>query len=219
MPVKATGPGTAPEFESVHSGVTWIAHPEEGMQRASHALVTDGGVWLVDPVDTAELDDRIAQHGEVTGVVVLLDRHERDSAEVARRHDVPVTRPSGVTREFDAPTRDESGHLPGTDYEFLSVTDWPGWREVGLWNGETLVVPESLGTNPFALAVGERLGFNPVARLAPPKHLAEYDPDRILVGHGQPVRDGATPALREALANARRRLPRAWLGALRAMVR
>jgi hypothetical protein len=219
MPVKATGSSTTPEFDAFDGGFTWIAHPEEGMQRASHALVTDGGVWLVDPVDAEEMDARIAEHGEVAGVVVLLDRHERDSARIARRHDVPVTRPPGVDREFDVPTRDVSGNLPGPDYEFLSVQDWPGWREVGLWDGETLVVPESLGTNSFSLAGGERLGLNPVARLAPPRHLSEYDPERILVGHGHPVLDDAPAALRDALANARRRLPRAWFGAARAIVR
>lgn len=218
MPAKATGPGTNPAFHTFDGGFSWIAHPEEGMQRASHALLTEAGVWLVDPLDADGLDDRIAEHGEVAGVVVLLDRHERDSARLARRHDVPITRPPGVEREFDAPAEDVTGAPPGTGYEFITVQDWPGWREVGLRDGETLVVPESLGTNPFSVVGGERLGLNPFARLALPKHLSDLDPERILVGHGRPVLDDATPALRDALSNARRRIPKAWLGALRAMV-
>jgi hypothetical protein len=218
MPVKATGSGTNPEFHTFDGGFTWIAHPEEGMQRTSHALLTEAGVWLVDPVDADGLDDRIADHGEVAGVVVLLDRHERDSAHLARRHDVPITRPPGVEREFDVPTEDVTEGLPGTGYEFRTVQDWPGWREVGLWDGETLVVPESLGTNPFSVVGGERLGLNPVARFMPPKHLAEYDPGRLLVGHGRPIHDDVAPAIRDALTNARRRLPGAVFGALRAMI-
>lgn len=52
-------------------GFGWIAEPEETMQRASHALVDNGDVWIVDPVDTSGLDEQIAEKGEVTGVVVL----------------------------------------------------------------------------------------------------------------------------------------------------
>jgi len=218
MTVKGTGRGTDPAFETFEGGLTWIAHPEEGMERASHALDTDEGIWLVDPVDTEGLDARLADRGGVAGVVVLLDRHARDAAELARRHDVPVTRPPGVERDFDAPTEDVTGGLPGTGFEFLAVIDWPGWHEVALWDGGTLVVPEALGTNAFSRAGGERLGLNPVARIAPPKHLADLEPDRLLVGHGRPVLDDAPAAIRDALANARRRLPRAWLGALRALV-
>ena len=34
------------------NGLTWMAHPDEGMHRASHALVIDDDdVWLVDPLD------------------------------------------------------------------------------------------------------------------------------------------------------------------------
>ena len=32
-------------------GLGWIADEPPAMQRASHALVHEGGVWLVDPVD------------------------------------------------------------------------------------------------------------------------------------------------------------------------
>lgn len=218
MDVKASGPGTAPEFKPHDAGMSWIAHPREGMQRASHALATDAGVWLLDPVDAEGLDDRLADLGEVAGVVVLLDRHERDGARIADRHDVSVVRPPGITREFDAPTEDVTGSVPGTDYEFFTVKDWPGWHEVGLWDGETLVVPESLGTNQFSRAGEERVGLNPVARLGPPKCLTGYDPERMLVGHGSPVLDDPSPAIRDAVANARRRLPKAWAEALRAML-
>jgi hypothetical protein len=218
MPVKSSGAGENPAFESFDGGFSWIAHPEEGMERASHALATAEGVWLVDPVDAVGLDERVAELGEVAGVVVLLDRHERDAPAVAARHGVPVTRPPGVEREMDVATEDADGGLPGTDYEFLTVLDWPGWHEVSLWDGETLVVPESLGTNEFSTAGDERLGVQLFARFMPPRHLADYAPERILVGHGPPVLADAAPALGEALASARRRLPQAAIGALRAMV-
>lgn len=215
MSIKVTEPGANPEFERSEAGLTWIAHPEEGMLRGSHALRTEAGLWLVDPIDVEGLDDQLAEFGAVAGVVVLLDRHERDAAQIARRHEVPITRPSGITRTFNAPTEDVTDGLPGTDYEFLTLLDWPGWHEVALWDGDTLVVPETLGTVSYATVGRERLGVNPIVRIAPPRTLAELAPEQVLVGHGYPILDGATPALQDAVSNARRRLPQAWMGALR----
>src|SRR6056297_397306 len=107
------GSGVATELKEIDrfegedtAGVGWIAFPEEGMQRASHALAVDGEVWLVDPVDAEGLDDLAAEFGDVAGVVVLLDRHKRDAAAIASRHDVAVHLPefmSGIADEFDAP--------------------------------------------------------------------------------------------------------------------
>lgn len=217
MPLKKGDRSGSPAFEVFENGFTWIAYPDEGMQRASHALDTKAGIWLVDPIDADSLDERIAELGEVTGVVLLLDRHERDAARIADRHGVPVTRPPGITRKVDVPATDVTGGLPETDFEFLEVLDWPGWHEVALWDGGTLVVPESLGTNAFGKAGKEPVGLNPVSRLSPPKHLAQYEPERLLVGHGSPVLEGATPAMQDALANARRRIPNAWLRAIKAI--
>ena len=218
MPIKATETATDATFERFDGGLTWIPHPDEGMQRASHALVTEGGVWLVDPLDAEGLDERLADLGTVVGVVLLLDRHERDAAVIARRHQVPVSRPPGIERSVDAPTEDHTDGLPGTEFEFITLLEWPGWHEVALWDGSTLVVPECLGTVPYTTVGEERLGVNPIVRIAPPRHLGRLSPERILVGHGAPVLDGATPALHQALANARRGLPKAWIGALRTLI-
>ena len=46
------------------------------MRRTSHALVAGGRVWLTDPVDNPELEDRVRALGEPAGVLQLLDRHE-----------------------------------------------------------------------------------------------------------------------------------------------
>jgi hypothetical protein len=51
------------------------------------------------------------------------------------------------------------------------------------------------------------LGVHLFLRLTPPKALASYDPERILVGHGEGLSSGAAPALRDALALSRRGLP------------
>ncbi len=218
MPIKASGTGTAPVFDEFGGGFSWLAHPEEKMQRASHAVRTDSGVWLLDPVDAEGLDDRVTAHGGVAGVAILLNRHERDAAEIANRHDVPVTRPPGIDRDVAAPTEDVTDGLPGTDFTFLTVQDGLPWQEVGLWDGSTLVVPESLGTNAFSRVGDERVGLNVGARLFLPRHLAEYEPGQLLVGHGRPLLEDATPSLHDAVANARRRLPGAVVGTVRALL-
>jgi hypothetical protein len=64
------------------NGFGWIARPEEEMVRTSHAF-RDDGVYLVDPLDAVNLDEKLKDFGEVKGTVVFLDRHQRDSEELA----------------------------------------------------------------------------------------------------------------------------------------
>jgi len=62
---------------------------------------------VFDPVDAPGVDDLLADLGTVAGVVVGLDRHKRDSAAIATRHDVPVYVAdwmTGVAEEIDAPS-------------------------------------------------------------------------------------------------------------------
>lgn len=230
MPVKATGAAADSETFRWEGGLTWIAHPDESMQRASHVLVGESGagetdaedgtggadVWLVDPVDAPALDETVAELGAVAGVVVLLDRHERDAATVARRHDVPVyvhATMDGVAESLDADVERFDAELAGTGYRTIRVLDRSVWREVALFSPDagTLVVPEAVGTGEFFLAGEERLGVHPALRLLPPRgSLGGLAPDRIAVGHGPPIVEDAPQALGDALAGARRRAPRLY---------
>lgn len=210
------------EIDRWRGGIGWIAYPEEPMQRASHALAVDGDVWVIDPVDIPDLDDLLAEFGEIRGVVVLLDRHKREAGIVADRHDVPVYLPEGMTgvgRGLRVPVERFGDRLPGTDYRTIEVFDNRFWREFALHDERTgtLVVPEALGTTPF-FRIDERvLGVHPVLRAWPPrKPLGGLRPERILVGHGEGVFEGTAEALEQALATARRTAPKLYArGALR----
>lgn len=221
MTMKASGPATdAREIDRWDGGFGWIAHPEEEMQRASHALATDAGVWLVDPLDTPDLDDQVAELGEVAGVTALLGRHTRDAATIANRHDVPVSLPqalSSARSDLDAPVELFEGTLPGTTYRTVPLLDTPLWTEVALYDDEsaTLLVPESVGTAAFYLAPGERLGVHPARRLVPPTPLRGFLPKRVLVGHGEGITEDAPAALRTALSSSRRNTPRLYASTLR----
>lgn len=205
-------------------GLTWLAHPEEAMQRASHALVADG-VWIVDPLEAPGVHDAITELGTVEGIVLLLDRHKRDVASFADRYDVPVYVPhplADAADELGVPVERFAGELGDTGYRSRSVVDNRFWREAALVGDkrETVVVPEALGTAPFFRAAGERVGVHPGLRLFPPRsQLGDLTPERLLVGHGLPVHDNAGPAVQDALAGSRRRAPNVYWKALMHAIR
>jgi hypothetical protein len=218
MPLKETDRATdVREIDRFDGGVDWIAHPEEAMQRASHALAVpseDGGeddVWVVDPVDGEGVDDLLDELGDVRGVVVLMDRHSRDAKAIADRHDVPIFVPSFVDPGLDAPTQPLGDTLPDTDFQIVRTVDWPIWKEAALYDGETLVVGDLVGTVDYFLADRERVGVHPMLRVAPPDALRKFTPERIFTGHGEGVVTNATRALEDAIDGARRRAPKVWL--------
>jgi hypothetical protein len=204
-------------------GVGWIAHPDEAEQRASHALQVDGDVWVIDPVDAPGLDDLFADLGEVVGVAILLDRHKRDAAAVARRHGVPIHLPdfmTGVAADMDAETTTYRRELGDTGYGAHEVVNNRFWKEVALYgeDNDVLVVPEAVGTIPFFRVGDERLGVHPGLRLRPPSKLARLEPERVLVGHGSGVHEDAADALASGIRGARRRAPRLYAKDLRLLL-
>lgn len=200
------------EIDRYEGGVGWMPYPEETMQRASHAIAEDGSVWVIDPVDVPGLDDLLAEFGTVEGVVLLLDRHKRDCAAVANRHDVPVYVPSfmdGVEEDLDAPVERIRHELPGSNFSVHEVCDRRVWQEALLFNRETgvLVVPEAVGTTDYFVTASERLGVHPMLRLTPPGKLTRLDPERILVGHGEGIHEDASEALEDAISGSRMKAP------------
>ena len=218
MGMKGSGEADLTEMDRFEGGVGWLAYPGETMERASHAVESDGQLWVIDPVDAEGVDDLLAG-SEVGGVVVLLDRHKRDSAAVARRHDVPVYVPdwmSGVESDLDAPVVRFSDGVG--EFALETVVDNPFWQEAALFDGETLVVPEALGTVSYFCAPGERLGVHPMLRAVPPTALADYDADRLLVGHGEGLFEDVRPAIKDAVGGSRRRMVPLYLDNLKGFV-
>nr|WP_089383708.1 hypothetical protein [Halorubrum vacuolatum] len=217
--MKEVGDPIVHEIDRYDRGVGWMAYPEETMERASHAFAVPNDeqehddVWVVDPVDAPGVDDLLAEFGEVAGVVCALDRHKRDCATVARRHDVAVHIPewmTGVASELDAPVERFGRRLADTGFETIRIrnSSVPPWQEVGLFDGETLIVPESLGAATYFRGDRERLGVHPMLRLSPPRAaLSGIRPERILVGHGVGVLEDAPEALTAALKGSRSKAP------------
>lgn len=206
-------PEEAEQVAEWDGGVSWIAHPDERGRRASHAIETGEGVWLVDPLDATNLDALLDSLGEVVGVVVCSAWHARDAGLLARRHDVAVHVPTWMGRvagRVDAPV-ERYTLAPDSAFRVLPCLPLPFWQEAFLYHERsgTLVVADSLGTVEYWLVGDERLGVSLVRRPQPPVQLRGLEPTRVLVGHGEPVTDHAAAALETALDGARRNFPRA----------
>jgi hypothetical protein len=184
-------------------GISWVV--EEPMQRAGHALVDGGRVWLVDPLDDPALPD-LASLGEPAAVLQLLDRHNRDCAEIAARLGVPHLRvPDSV---------------PGSPFEAIAALRVPRWRETALWwpARRALVVAEVLAANPMHTGGEQAVGMHLFLRPWPPRSLRGYEPEHLLLGHGRSVHGPeAAAGVEAAYARARRDLPRVLLGLPRAL--
>jgi len=205
---------SARQIHEFDGGVSWIAHPGEGGQRASHAIRGDDGVWVLDPLDAPNVDDIIAQVGDVVGVAVLTSWHARDAGTVADRHDVAVHVPEWMRRveaRVDAPLKQYSLAPGESGFRTLACRPFPLWDEVFLYDdrSDTLVIPDSMATVDYSLVGDERLGLQWFRRPQPPKQLHGLEPARILVGHGQGVTTDAPAALARALDGARRQFPNA----------
>jgi hypothetical protein len=175
----------------------WIDDGER-IRRASHALVDEGAVWLVDPLDWPDAIDRAQGLGRVCGVLQLLDRHERDCAALAERLQVTL---------HSVPRR----RLADAPFEFLNVLHTRWWSEIAVWwpQRRTLVAADALGTVGYFRARAEPVGVHPFLRLWPPRALRRVFPKHILCGHGEGVHERAAEALHAALRTSRRRLPAA----------
>ncbi len=199
-----------PRFEDHDLGFSWLPDPGELMQRACHVvrLGSEPGVWIVDPVDVPGLDERIAAvagSAGVVGVLQLLDRHERDCAVLAERHDAPLHR-----LPFDG--------IADSGLEVVKVLSTPLWKEVAIWSqpDRALIVAEAVGTARYFRAGDEKVGIHPMLRLLPPRCLRAYEPDHLLTGHGTGMHGpGTAEALADALDGSRRRTPQALISMIR----
>jgi hypothetical protein len=180
-------------YDEYEFGLSWVLR--EPMERASHALVIDGRVWLVDPVAVDEALERVRELGEPAGVLQLLDRHNRDCAKLAAQLGVPHLKVPDAAPPFDA----------------LPVVRIPGWKETALWwpAKRALIVAEAVSSSEVFTGGAARVGVHFLLRPLPPTRLRAYAPEHLLMGHGVGVHGpDAAAELERAYARSRRDLPR-----------
>jgi hypothetical protein len=182
-------------FDEHALGLSWVA--EHYLSMASHALVVDGKVWIVDPIDAGDAIERAAALGEPAGVIKLYWDHNRDSQAVAERLQIPF---------YDLP---ES--VPNAPFTVVPLHFGPYWKELALWLPEQrgLVVPETIGTGHLYRLGHGPAGVHPMRRAFPPGALRDYQPEHLLTGHGAPLHGiDASAGLQDALDHSRTDLPR-----------
>ena len=197
------------------NGLGWLAHPNETGHRASHLVDAPDGVWLIDPLDVPDLDDHIAEFGDLAGIAICSNYHARDADAIAARHGVSIFLPTWLRRPVErlsAPLERYESTLGDSGFEVMKYSPFPGYYEAIAYRESdgTLYVPDALGTAPFYTVGDERIACYGVVRLVPPRDLLrQIAPERILVGHGEGVFTDPAAALADALDGARRRLPTA----------
>lgn len=195
--------------------VSWRPAGEGPMDRTSHALVVDGSVWLVDPIDADGLDEMLSELGSPAGAVITFKRHQRDARLIAARLGVGVWADASLGSLGDG-AQSFSERVPGTPLVSIPL---PGrglrrwwhegaihWPEAGL-----VVVGESVGNPPYYLLDGELLGLHPLRRGQPPPELAGLDVDQVLCGHGDGVAHSASRVLSELIGNGPGRRSWFWM--------
>ena len=163
---------TIKTYDEYPFGLSWVI--DEPMRRTSHALVADGRVWLVDPVDAGDALERAAALGEPAAVLQLLDRHNRDCAAVAERLGVlHVKVPDTIPGSPFLPSGAAAARLAG-DRPLVAGA-------AGAGRGR------DRGHRP-ALDGRQRAGGHAhLLRPLPPQILRGYEPEHLLVGHGSGV--------------------------------
>lgn len=213
-------------------GFTW-KHAGNGLLECrSHALRDDdGGVWLVDPLDGAGLDEELEQLGDVVGVIVLFDRHLRSSARLAERYGGRLLVPPGAWRwgsRMPDGAEPIAEHVARCPFEFVSLVQRDRqWLEWALWwqARRILVVPEAVGSAGWFLSrTREPLAVHPILRVVgPPRALTGLElgdePSLLLLGHGDSIERSVYDTLDLAVTEARRELPWYLLTAPRHAIR
>ena len=168
------GPMALETLDEHALGLTWVL--DDPLRRTSHALADEGRVWLVDPVDEPEALERAAALGTPQAVLQLLDRHNRDNAAIAARLGVPLLRlPRGRARRALRPLRRPARSRGGRRSRC-------GGRRAGAWSWPRA----SARTRSTRSATG-RSACTRCCACFPPRVLGGYDPEHLLVGHGEPV--------------------------------
>ncbi len=198
------------------------------LECCSHMLRTDNGdVWFVDPIDAIGLAEAATEFGRPAGVILLLDRHERDCERIAERFEIPLYVPSGKWRG-KPPTGAHkfTKSIADSPFHGLRVVQRNGfWIERALWWPEkkTLIIAEALGSAAWMKPdrSDHSLAVHPMLRLTPPDCFSEIvqDVDVVLPGHGSPIQFDGGAMVELAVSDSVLDIPGYALAAPRHLVR
>jgi glyoxylase-like metal-dependent hydrolase (beta-lactamase superfamily II) len=194
----------AERVEEVAPGVYfWQVHDDRiNFLSAAHAVATDEGVVLVDPLPLVE--DAFRGLGEVAAIVLSSGSHQRSSWRLRRELGVPVWAPA-LSREIDEEPDvryGEGDRLPGGLTALF--TPGAGTTQHTIVRGEDpriAIVSDLLVRAPGheVELVPDEYAHDPAQARESIRKLLELDFDVLCMGHGAPVTDDAQGAVRRAL--------------------
>jgi glyoxylase-like metal-dependent hydrolase (beta-lactamase superfamily II) len=194
----------AERVEEVVPGVYfWQVHDDRiNFLSAAHAVATDEGVVLVDPLPLVE--DALRGLGEVAAIVLSSGSHQRSSWRLRRDLGVPVWAPT-LSREIDEEPDvryGEGDRLPGGLTALF--TPGAGTTQHTFVRGEdprVAVVSDLLVRAPDheVELVPDEYAHDPAQARESVRKLLELDFEVLCMGHGAPVTDDARGAVRRAL--------------------
>lgn len=193
----------ASEAEEIRPGLWhWQVHDERiDFVSSSHALRTDAGTVLIDPLPLAP--DALAALGDVAAVCLTTSSHQRSSWRLRRELGVQVYAPALVEQVEEEPDvrYSEGDRLPG---DLLAIfTPGAGTAQHSLLlEGEGVVFAPDLFVNPPGgrlRLVSARYMHDPEEARRSIEKLLGYEFDVLCHGHGMPVVGGAKDAIRAAL--------------------
>ena len=194
----------AESVEDVVPGV-WHWHLSDdrigGYTSAAHAVRSDDGVVLVDPLPVA--DEALASLGDVAAICMTTSHHQRSAWRLRRDLGVKVWAPRGVQEVEEEPDESywEGDALPGKLRPIFS----PG---PGTFQHSFLLERDGgvLFTSDLFLSGDGTLTFVPAQYMHDPeqaretaRRLLDLDFAVLCTGHGVPVRDDPKGAIRAAL--------------------
>jgi len=193
------------EAEEILPGL-WHWHLQDdrigGFVSSSHALRTDQGTVLVDPLPLAP--EALAALGDVAAICLTTSSHQRSSWRLRRELDVQVYVPALVREAEEEPDvrYSEGDRLPGDLHAIFT----PG---AGTTQHTLLLEREggiAFAPDLFARPPGEPLQMTPAEYMHDPeearrsaKKLLDYELEVLCHGHGAPVVGGVKDAIRAAL--------------------
>jgi len=198
----------APDFDQLLPGLwVWQSYdPSAKVDLFSSAILTNAGVYIVDPIPLPDPQLReFSEAATVAGVIVTNANHSRASSAYSDRFSVPILA-DPLSFPHEKPTRFMEAKTDtgiGGELEVIKLAGAVD-GEIALYqasNGGTLIVGDALiNLEPYGLSLLPRKYCLNEKQMRSSLHLLVARPaERMLFAHGLPIVSGATARLRRLL--------------------
>jgi len=181
---------SAVELEQVAPGLfLWRAYdPSIKTELFSTGLSTSSGFFMIDPIPLASAEAKTL--GDVAGIIVTNDNHDRAARDFAERFGVPIYSAASPLLPADLAAIPIEGAAPGEIAIHSEVT------------GVMVVGDALINFDPYGFTfLPAKYCTNPKLMRRSLVKLLAYSFERMLFAHGTPIQSGARKRLEALLAD------------------